>query len=244
MKTSGHTVLITGGGAGIGLALAEALLKSGNQVLICGRRREKLRAARARFPELHVRVCDVARPRSRAALVEWATARFGALNVLVNNAGIQRAVDFSRAPRDLAEAEAEIATNLIAPIALSSLLIPHLRRRRPSAIVNISSGLAFAPLAAVPVYCATKAAMHSWSLSMRHQLRETSIRVFEIAPPMVATDLSGRRRRPEEAGFCMSAGHVARGILDALERDDYEVALGAAVGLRRRREAAFAEMNP
>ncbi len=243
MKRSGNTVLITGGATGIGLALAEGFLKHGNEVLICGRRRERLLAARSRFPRLHIRVCDVTKPRSRSALVGWATRRFKSLNILVNNAGIQHAVDFARGPKDLAQAEAEIATNLSAPVQLSALLIPHLRRKKQAAIVNISSGLAFTPLAAVPVYCATKAALHSLSLSMRHQLRGTSVRVFEIAPPMVATELGGRRRSAEEIEYCMSAEEVARSTLDALNRDRYEVALGSAARLFRRRDAMFEDMN-
>lgn len=243
MTSSGNTVLITGGATGIGQALAEAFLKRGNEVVICGRRREKLQAAKSRLPHLHVRVCNVTEPRSRLALIAWATNRFMSLNVLVNNAGIQHSVDFTRGPKDLAQAEAEVATNLMAPMQLSALLIPHLRRQRQSAIVNISSGLAFTPLAAVPVYCATKAAIHSLSLSMRHQLRNTPIRVFEIAPPIVPTSLAGRRHRPEETEFSMPPEEVARGILDALERDRYEVALGAAANLYRQRDAMFTAIN-
>ncbi len=155
MKTSGNTVLTTGGGTGIGLALARGLVAGGNQVLICGRRREKLQVAKAAIPGLQIKVCDVARRRSRQALVAWATARFKSLNILVNNAGIQRSFDFKRGPRGLPGADGEIAVNLEGPLHLSSLLIPHLRRKKRAAIINISSGLAFTPLAAVPVYCAT-----------------------------------------------------------------------------------------
>jgi uncharacterized oxidoreductase len=243
MKKSGNTILITGGATGIGLALTEAFLKNGNEVIICGRRREKLQAAKSRFPNLHIKVCDITNKRSRLTLVEWATKRFESLNVLVNNAGIQRSVDFTRGQKDLAKAEAEVAVNLIAPIQLSALLIPHLRQQKQSAIVNISSGLAFTPLAAVPVYCATKAAIHSLSLSMRHQLQNTPIRIFEIAPPMVATALAGRRHRPEDAEYYMSVEDVAQGVLQAIERDIYEVALGAATHLHRQRDAMFDEIN-
>lgn len=243
MRTAGNTVLITGGATGIGFALAEALVRCGNQVLVCGRRREKLRIARSRVPQLHIRVCDVSKPRARLALVDYVTTRFKPLNILVNNAGIQRPVDFRKGPRDLAQADEEVAANLSAPIHLSALLIPHLRRQRQAAIVNITSGLAFTPLAAVPVYCATKAAVHSLSLSMRHQLRETTIRVFEVAPPIVATELAGARRRPADPGSVMSAEEVTRGILDALEHDTYEVALGPAANLRERREALFPLIN-
>ncbi len=243
MKTSGNTVLITGGASGIGLALAEMLLRRKNEVIICGRRRERLQAAKRSFPEIHFRVCDVSDARSRRALVDWLAFEFKDLNLLVNNAGIQRPVDFLKGPRDLEDADNEIATNFTALIHLSALLIPFLRRRKEAAIVNISSGLAFTPLAAVPVYCATKAAVHSLSLSLRHQLRETSVQVFEVAPPMVSTELSGTRKRPEETEHTMSPEAVAAGILDALERNDYEVALGTAAGLRAQREALFSAIN-
>lgn len=243
MRTSGNTVLITGGGSGIGLALAQALLRRGNEVIICGRRRVRLQEAKRHNPGLHIRVCDVTRPASQRALVSWLTSEHKTLNVLVNNAGIQRPVDLQKGARDLADADHEIATNLAAPLHLSSLLIPHLKRKQEAAIVNISSGLAFTPLAVVPVYCATKAAIHSLSLTMRHQLRETSVRVFEVAPPMVATELSGSRRRPDGNEAALSAEEVAVGILEALEQDDYEVALGPAVSLRRMREALFPAIN-
>jgi uncharacterized oxidoreductase len=243
MKTSGNTVLITGGGSGIGLALAEALLQRRNGVIICGRRRERLQAVKKRLPEIHIRVCDVSGARSRYALVDWLVSEFKDLNLLVNNAGIQRPVDFLKGPRDLEDADEEIATNLTAPIHLSALLIPHLKCKKEAAIVNISSGLAFTPLAAAPVYCATKAAVHSLSLSLRHQLRDTSVQIFEVAPPMVSTELSGTRKRPEETEHTMSPEAVAVGILDALERNDHEVALGAAAGLHAKREGLFRAIN-
>lgn len=243
MRTSGNTVLITGGGSGIGLALTETLVRRGNQVIICGRRRDRLRAAQVRVPGIHVRVCDISNARSRNALVYWVVSEFKQLNVLVNNAGIQRHVDFLKGSRDLGEADEEVGTNLIAPIHLSAQLIPHLRRKKEAAIVNISSGLAYTPLAVVPVYCATKAAVHSWSLSLRHQLRNTSVRVFEVAPPMVATELSGSRNRAEDGEFVMSAEAVAVGVVDALERNQYEVALGVAANLLAQREAQFSAIN-
>ena len=243
MKTSGHTVLITGGGTGIGLAIAEELSLQGNTVIICGRRRAPLVAAKNRLPNLHYRVCDLSKPKARLALAQWATSQFRQLDLLVNNAGVQRAVDFLKGDRDLEAADEEIAINLVAPIHLSALLIPRLRRQREPAIVNISSGLAFTPLSTVPVYCATKAGIHSLSLTMRFQLRETPIRVFEIAPPIVQTGLSGQRRRHEDGEHSMSATDVARGVVRALRNDRYEVALGPAAGLHKRREALFAAIN-
>ena len=243
MKTSGNTVVITGGGSGIGLALTEALVRSGNQVVICGRRRDRLKAVQARMPGVHFRVCDVSKARSRQALVDWLLSEFRQLNVLINNAGIQRQVNFLKGPKDLGEADNEVATNLIAPIHLSAQLLSHFRRKKKAAIVNISSGLAFTPLAFVPVYCATKAGVHSWSISLRHQLRNTSVLVFEVAPPMVATALAGERHRPEVGAFVMSAEAVADGVLKALGQNQYEVALGAAANLLAEREALFSAIN-
>jgi uncharacterized oxidoreductase len=240
MDISGQTVLITGGATGIGLALAEALVSRGNDVVICGRRRDRLLAAKKRLPSVHIRVCDVSKRASRESLTRWVARRFPSLNVLVNNAGIQRTVDFRKGVRDLPSVDAELLTNLTAPIHLSALLIPHLRKQPRAAILNISSGLAFTPVAAVPVYSATKAAIHSFSLSLRHQLRDTTVRVFEVAPPIVDTELSRRRDRPRGT---MNAREVALGILEALRQDTHEVALGEAASLHKQRDAMFAVIN-
>jgi uncharacterized oxidoreductase len=242
MKVSGNTILITGGATGIGLALAEAFVHLGNKVVICGRRRNKLLAAKKQTPQLEIRVCDVSRSASRTALVRWMERCFPALNILVNNAGIQRRFDFSKGTRDLRQADQEIATNLVAPIHLTTLLLPLLRKQSQAAIVNISSGLGFTPLAAVPVYCATKAAIHSLSLSLRHQLRRTRVCVFEIAPPMVATELAGRRQRPEDE-YMMRSDAVAREIVRAIETETYEVPLGAAANLYEKRDQMFSTIN-
>ena len=244
MNVSGNTVLITGGATGIGLALAAALVNQGNEVIICGRRRRKLQGAKAKIPSLQTWVCDVSKATSRHSLVRWATSSFKALNVLVNNAGIQQTIDFTKGPRDAHHAREEIEVNLIAPIQLVALLVPHLSRKKEAAIVNISSGLAFTPLAAVPVYSATKAAIHSLSLSLRHQLGATSIRVFEVAPPIVRTELGGRKRARKDAeGLVMTPDEVAGGVLEALARNQYEVALGAAKGLWEKREKLFDAIN-
>ncbi len=184
------TVLVTGGASGIGLALAERYLDSGSEVIVCGRRETALEAARARHPRLRTRVCDLGDPRQREQLAAWAVAAAPTLDTLVNNAGIQRRVDLT-APAEWAATHEEIASNLEAPIHLTALLLPHLRRQPAATIVNVTSGLAFVPLARVPVYCATKAALHSFTLSLRLQLAETPVRVVELIPPAVDTDLGG-----------------------------------------------------
>lgn len=243
MKTSGNTILITGGGSGIGLALAKAFFERGNDVIICGRRKAQLKEAQTRIGGINFRVCDLSKARSRQALGNWIVLEFKQLNVLVNNAGIQHRIDFLRGTRDLPAADDEIATNLTAPIHLTAQLLSHLKRKKAAAIINISSGLAFTPIAAVPVYCATKAALHSWSLSLRHQLRHTSIRVFEVVLPMVATELSGNRNSRNDIDYVMSPEVVANGIIRAIGRNQHEVALGAAANLRAQREKLFSAIN-
>jgi len=190
MDVSGHTLLITGGASGIGLALAERFLDAGNDVVICGRRSEKLEQARAKHHALHTHVCDVSEASERVALADWAFAKFPQLDVLLNNAGIQNHLDLTSNP-DWKTIHQEIATNIEAHIHLATLFVPRLTKRPRAAIINVTSGLAFVPRAAVPVYSATKAAMRSFTLSLRRQLAGTSVEVLEIIPPAVDTDLGG-----------------------------------------------------
>lgn len=191
MKLAGNTILITGGATGIGFALAERFLRAGSEVIICGRREDKLQEAKAKYPALHTRICDVADEGERAALFEWATKEFPKLNVLVNNAGIQRRVRFLEDQEPWAVRRQEIAINVEAPIHLSALFIPHLQQQEAAAILNVSSGLAFTPGTFALVYSATKAALHSFTMTLRHELANTSIQVIEIVPPAVDTDLGG-----------------------------------------------------
>jgi uncharacterized oxidoreductase len=233
MHTSGNTILITGGATGIGLALAEAFLRKENEVIICGRREAKLTEAKNKFPRLHTRRCDVAVAEGRKSLSDWAVDNFRSLNILINNAGIQKEIDFKKGTTDLLSGENEIEVNLQAPVHLSALFIPHLMKRREAAIVNISSGLGFVPLSIMPVYCATKAALHSFSLSLRHQLRNTSIKVFEIIPPTTDTELDREARdKRSQADRGIKPEVVARAAIEALDRDDYETAVGQAQFLR------------
>ena len=233
MHTTGNTILITGGATGIGLALAEAFLRKGNEVLICGRREDKLIEAKNKLPKLHTRRCDVAVAEDRKRLLDWAVTNFRSLNILINNAGIQREIDFKQGTADLLSGENEIEINLQAPVHLSALFIPHLMKQKEAAIVNISSGLGFVPLAIMPVYCATKAAIHSFSLSLKHQLRNTSIKVFEIIPPTTDTELDrGARDKRGQADRGIKPEVVAEAAIQAVGKDNYEAAVGQAQFLR------------
>jgi uncharacterized oxidoreductase len=188
MKLTGNTILITGGASGIGLGLTERFLKEGNKVIICGRRREALQEAVQKFPTLITRVCDLSAEAERIALYNWISENHSDLNVLVNNAGIQNWMTIS--DDDFYEkANLEITTNVLAPLHLTSLFI---KLKSLDTIINVTSGLAFVQLSKVPVYCATKAFFHSFTLSLRHLLKEKNIEVIEMIPPALNTDLGGK----------------------------------------------------
>lgn len=189
MNISGNTILITGGGSGIGGALAEALYAEGNTVIIAGRRASALAAVTAANPGMQSVVLDVGNADAIAAFGARVATDWPSLNVIVHNAGIMIAEDIAGGGWDASIAEDIVATNLLGPIRLTAALLPHLRAQPAASVVTVSSGLAFVPLAATPTYNATKAAIHSWSQSLRHQLRDTNVDVIEIAPPAVATDL-------------------------------------------------------
>lgn len=189
MDTRNDTILITGGGSGIGRAMAEALHVRGARVIIAGRRRDALEAVAAANPGMAFDTLDVEDPASIEAFAARVIEAHPDLNVLVNNAGIMVAEDLTAEPVDLSVAEQTLAINLLGPIRLTAALLPHLKSRASATVVNVTSGLAFVPLAATPAYSATKAALHSWSQSLRAQLAGTSVKVLEWAPPAVATDL-------------------------------------------------------
>jgi uncharacterized oxidoreductase len=191
MNKQGNTVLITGGASGIGLALGERFLKAGCTVIVCGRREDKLREVKREFPELYIRVCDVSVESERIELFRWATSEFPALNVLVNNAGIQQRVDLLDASEEWSYYHREIAANFDAPVHLAMLFVPHLKEQPRAAILNVSSGLAITPGAWVPIYSATKSALHAFTISLRLQLAKTKVEVIEVLPPAVNTDLGG-----------------------------------------------------
>ncbi len=248
MELSGNTVLITGGSMGIGFAFAEYFLEAKNEVIICGRRENRLLEAKQKHPELHTRVCDVANEADSSALVEWVTATFGNLNILVNNAGIQRDVDFTKGIAEYMAGENEIRINLEAPVILSGLLIPHLTGKRGAAIVNITSGLGFVPSSRMPVYSATKAGLHAFSMALRRQLRNPGIKVFEVVPPAVDTELNpeGRARRGNFRADLKPMEFV-ESVMRDMKNDVYEISYGMSdgwvKGSRADLDRSFEQMN-
>ena len=243
MKLSGNTILITGGASGIGFALARQLLDCGNRVIICGRDEGSLAKAQARAPALITRVCDVADGESRQAMIKWLKSDHSDLNIVINNAGVQYRRNFNE-DGAFEKIDQEIAVNFTAPIRLIAEILPSLKQKPEAVIVNVSSGLAFAPMADVPVYCATKAGIHSFTLSLRYQLKTTGIRVVEMVSPIVDTGLGGGTRSEGTSNrSMMSAEDFASDALAQLEKDQDEILVGMSVNTRKQGEALFERMN-
>ena len=248
MKISGNTILITGGATGIGYAMAESFLEEGNEVIICGRRKNRLLEARKRHPEFHIKVCDVADRANQEKLVKWIYDEFPNLNILVNNAGIQRDIDFTTGISGFLDGENEIIINLESPIILSGMFIPHLIGKKNAAIINISSGLGFIPAASMPVYSATKAGLHAFSMALRYQLLKYSVKVFEVVPPAVDTELN-MEGRGGRGGYKpdLKPGEFVAAIMKDFKNDVFEIGYGMTAGLinasRKELDESFRRMN-
>ncbi|OYW61747.1 MAG: hypothetical protein B7Z31_02340 [Rhodobacterales bacterium 12-65-15] len=224
------TVLITGGGSGIGAGLAAAFHARGAQVIIAGRTAERLEAVARNHPGMQVEVVDVADAAQVAALAARVAATWPALDTVINNAGIQALVDF-RQPVDPDHIVREIDVNLKGVMYVANALLPQLLRQKTARLVNVGSGLGYVPLTAAPVYPATKAAVHSFTISLRRQLAETPVRVIELIPPVVETDLHrGQTRKPPRA---MKLDAFVRAAMAGLESGRPEIRVGLAGVLAR-----------
>ena len=219
MELEGNTILVTGGSSGIGMGIAARFIELGNEVIVTGRRESALQAFKARYPSVITKVNDASDPAERVALAVWVAREFPHLNVLINNAGIQRKLNLLQI-EPWADTALELDINLGAPIHLSSLFVPQLSQQPKAQIINVSSGLAFVPLAHMPVYCASKAALHSFTLSLREQLKATTIAVTEIIPPAVKTNLGGSHDFGEELSAYLDS------VFAQLSSGDPEVSFG------------------
>ena len=227
MKLQGNTILITGGNGGIGLAFAKKFAAEGNEVIITGRNADKLAAAARETPALKTIQSDAGDPKAIAALAAEVIAKYPKLNVVFNNAGIMRYRNLAVA-KDPAVLTQELDINLAGPILMVAAFIDHLKAVKGT-IINVSSGLAFVPLPAAPVYCATKAAMHSYTLSLREQLAEHGVEVIELMPPAVKTDLAAV---PEEGVKVISTDELVAMTMKSLAKGTPEIRPGQANGLR------------
>jgi uncharacterized oxidoreductase len=234
MNLSNNTILITGGSSGIGLGLAAQLAALDNTVIVTGRDPVKLDQAQRKVPKLHVIRSDATDPQAVVSLYAAITQRFPSLNILINNAGIMRKINMQDARVNPLEVTREIDTNLVAPIRMIKQFLPHLRSRPSAAIVNVSSGLAFVPFPISPVYSATKAALHSFTLCLRVQLLRTRIKVFELIPPGTDTPLFTGDFDAQDVGDLkpMPVAVLVAHALAGFRRDQLEIRPGLSNVLR------------
>jgi len=226
MKIRNREVLITGGASGIGFALANEFMRRNNKVLICGRNSEKLRDAKKKLPGLVVKSCDLTDRDGLKKLVEWTFHEQGGIDILINNAGIWQNLNFVKGGFSLDLIAREVQTNLLASIFLTQCLFSTLVKRENSAIVNVSSVLAYVPHAAAPVYSATKAGLHSFTVALRRQASGTSVKVFELLPPLTDTSLA------KSLGmYKLSPEKVAAYTTSCMERDTLEIRPGLSRAL-------------
>lgn len=233
MNIGGNTVLITGGSRGIGFEFAKQLAAAGCTVIATGRDEARLKKAQELLPALKTIKSDASRAEDVAALLKTVTERFPKLNVLINNAGVMDRINLHDEGADLDALTREIDVNLKGPIRMAKAFLPHLKKQERAAIVNVSSGLAFVPLPTSPVYCATKAGLHSFTLSLRVQLKNTRVQVFEVAPPATSTELLAHADEADMKGVSIMAtdAMVAESIA-GLASDKLEITPGQAKQLK------------
>ncbi len=228
MKSSGNTVLITGGGSGIGLAIAKKFLENENTIIITGRNLSKLEKAQADNPGLHIAQGDVTDVSSIKALVERTQDEFGGIDILINNAGIFHMFDVADEDFPFEKQELEIDIDFAGPMRMVHYFMPQLKQKQESAIVNVSSGLAFVPFAMAPVYSATKAGIHSWTKGLRRQLQSTNIHVFELMPPVVDTDMVAELKDFPK----LSPQKLVDGFWKGFTKNQYEITPGQSSQLK------------
>jgi uncharacterized oxidoreductase len=240
MELSNNKILITGGASGIGLGLTERFIKENNTVIVCGRRESVLKEVADKFPSVITKVCDLSVEAERIELFEWVAANHSDLNVLVNNAGIQQWMAITD-DNFFRRAKEEIVTNIEAPIHLTSLFA---NLKSLNTIINVSSGLAFVPLTKVPVYSATKAFFHSFTLSSRYLLKSKNIEVIEVIPPALNTDLGGKGLHDTQP----PVGDFIEGVFRQLAEGKTEITFGFSEAMAKANpgelQIAFNRMNP
>lgn len=225
MNMTHNTILITGGTSGIGYELARQLCES-NTVIITGRNQEKLDKAKADLKHVHTFQCDVSNPQEIINLYEAVSQQFPELNIVMNNAGIMKKIDLQQ-EIDLLTLTQEIDTNVNGVIRMCTQFLPHLKKQKTAAIINVSSALAFAPIVSTPVYCATKAALHSYTQSLRIQLRNTNVKIFELAPPAIETPLINEFDASEQESMgLMNVTKLVKIAIEGIKRDKKEIRPG------------------
>jgi len=223
MQLKNSTVLITGGTSGIGLELVKQLTEQGAHILITGRNREALEATKKKFPNVHTFQSDVSNPADIAQLHEDVIHRFPELNIIINNAGQMRLIDLQDKTLSLADINREVATNLSGTIQMVHRFLPHLLTRKSAAIVNVSSAIAFMPYSSAPIYSATKAGVHVYTQALRLQLEDTAVKVFEMIPPGVKTNLQNDWVITPDPGMMMDVDKMVKIAIRKILNDKPEL---------------------
>jgi uncharacterized oxidoreductase len=240
MKLTGNKILITGGATGIGLGLTEGFVKENNTVIICGRRESVLKEVSEKFPSVITKTCDLSIDSERESLYDWIMKEHNDLNVLINNAGIQQWMSVTD-QNFYQRAKEEITTNVEAPLHLVSLF---LNLNSLTTIINVTSGLSFAPFAKVPVYCATKAFLHSFTLSLRYLVKSKNIEVIELIPPALNTDLGGKGIHD----FAPPVSSFIDSVFEQLKQGKQEITYGTSDAISKagqeELQKVFARLNP
>src|SRR6266404_9876116 len=233
MKLTSNTILITGGANGIGYELTKQLTALGNKILITGRYQSKMDRAKAAFPNVHTFRSDVSDPKAIAFLYEEVTNQFPELNILINNAGIMREINVHDKAGSLEDITREIEINLSGPSRMVKQFLPHLKTQSNAAIMNVSSSVAFVPLPISPVYCATKAGLHSFTESLRVQLKHTTVKVFDLAPPTTQTELLADFNSEDLKGVSiMKVEDMVESAVKGMQTDRFEIRPGQANQLK------------
>ena len=233
MNLKSNTILITGGSSGIGFEMAKQLLALGNTVIVTGRDMTKLELTKRELPAVYVYQSDVSDPESMIELYSKVTADFPKLNILINNAGIMRAIDFNETEYDKICSEIDI--NLSGPIRMVQQFLPHLKKQPEAAIVNVSSGLSFITFPKAPIYSAAKSGLHTYTKTLRLQLKNTSVKVFELAPPKTSAPLFNRDNTNVEKNNNMPTMKISKVVtvaIDNLKRDKFEILPGLSKMLK------------
>ncbi|MBE9462700.1 SDR family oxidoreductase [Dyadobacter subterraneus] len=230
MDITNKTILITGGGSGIGYEIARLLSEQGNKIIIVGRTADKLKQAAASLKNTFAIPCDINSEQDVNKLAELITSSYPDLSVLINNAGKAFVYTHSETAGAVEKARQEMETNYFSLIRLTEKLLPVLKNRDEAAIVNVTSIVAFSPVAIIPTYSDSKAAVHSYTLALRHTLaQDTNIKVYELMPPTVNTEFS-KEIGGEQRG--MPASEVAQGLIEGIQQDQYEIGIGLTIGFR------------
>jgi uncharacterized oxidoreductase len=233
MKMTKNTILITGGTSGIGFEFIKQLSELDNTIIVTGRDLQKLERTKKSFPKVHTIQSDVSDPKAIITLYEQVTKQFPDLNILINNAGIMKKINLHDTTGTLTDLTQEIEINLNGPIRMVKQFLPQLKTKSEAAIINVTSALAFVPLPISPVYCATKAGLHSYTLSLRAQLKNTQVKVFELAPPATKTELLGDFTEEDMKGSSvMTVEDMVKIAVNGMKNDRWEIRPGQSNQLK------------